>query len=382
MDLLILGVLGASSKEHEHRLPIHPRHFDRVEADMRAQLLVEDGYGQRFGVSDDALQSQGARMASRDEIIATADVVLLPKPTLADVRSLRDGQVLWGWPHCVQDSDLTQLAIDKRLTVIAWEAMNHWTSDDAFDVHVFHLNNELAGYCSVLHALALRGATGHYGRRLTAAVIGFGNSARGAVTALTSLGIQDVTVLTMRELSLVASPMPSVTMSRLERDTDDPTRTCVRAGDSQQTQPTADFLAQFDIVVNCVLQDTDEPLMFVTNEELGNFSSDALLVDVSCDRGMGFECAVPTSFDEPMLSVVNGVHYYGVDHSPSYLWDSATWEISLALLPFLRPVLEGQGAWKGVDTIRKAIEIHDGVIQNPKILSFQERSPDYPHVKR
>ena len=31
------------------------------------------------------------------------------------------------------------------------------------------------------------------------------------------------------------------------------------------------------------------------------------------------------------------------------------------------------------ETIRKAIEIRDGVIQNPKILSFQHRAADYPH---
>jgi hypothetical protein len=73
--------------------------------------------------------------------------------------------VLWGWPHAVQDSELTQVAIDKRLTLIAWEAMNHWTPSGRFVVHVFHLNNELAGYCSVLHAMTLIGSTGHYGRQ-------------------------------------------------------------------------------------------------------------------------------------------------------------------------------------------------------------------------
>ena len=56
-------------------------------------------------------------------------MVLLPKPQHADVAALRAGQVLWGWPHCVQDAELTQLAIDRRLTLIAFEAMNHWTRD-------------------------------------------------------------------------------------------------------------------------------------------------------------------------------------------------------------------------------------------------------------
>ena len=48
---------------------------------------------------------------------------------------------------------MTQLAIDRELTLIAWEAMNHWTKEGNFSVHVFHKNNELAGYCSVLHAV-------------------------------------------------------------------------------------------------------------------------------------------------------------------------------------------------------------------------------------
>jgi hypothetical protein len=32
-------------------------------------------------------------------------------------------------------------------------------------------------------------------------------------------------------------------------------------------------------------------------------------------------------------------------------------------------------------TISEAIEIRDGVVQNPKILSFHGRSPEYPHSR-
>ena len=213
-------------------------------------------------MSDEQLAGQVGGLRSRAEIIATSDVVLLPKPTLEDVDALRPGQVLWGWPHAVQDAELTQLAIDKRLTLIAWEAMNHWTPAGGFVVHVFHLNNEMAGYCSVLHAMTLTGSTGHYGRHLTAAVIGFGNTARGSVTALNALGVNDVTVLTMRDVTAVASPIPSIVLDHMERRADDPRRTVVRTPTG--AVPTAALLARHDIVVNCVLQDTDAPLMFVS----------------------------------------------------------------------------------------------------------------------
>jgi hypothetical protein len=80
-------------------------------------------------------------------------------------------------------------------------------------------------------------------------------------------------------------------------------------------------------------------------------------------------------------TVGDGVAYYGVDHSPTYLWNSATWGISEALIPYLRTVLGGPPAWDQDQTIRKAIEIRDGVVQNPKILSFQGRSADHPHPR-
>ena len=141
----------------------------------------------------------------------------------------------------------------------------------------------------------------------------------------------------------------------------------------------ARFLAEHDIIVNCVLQDTDAPLMFMTDDDLAEMTSGTLVVDVSCDEGMGFSWARPTSFTDPTFVVGDNVLHYGVDHSPSYLWNSATWENSEALLPFLRTVLGGSSAWDADPTIRRAIEIRDGVIQNPAILSFQGRSPLHPH---
>jgi alanine dehydrogenase len=95
---------------------------------------------------------------------------------------------------------------------------------------------------------------------------------------------------------------------------------------------------------------------------------------------MGFSWARPTTFSDPMPTVGPGCHYYGVDHSPSHLWNSATWEISEALLPYLRKVMSGPAAWATDPTIGKAIEIRDGFVLNPKILSFQHRAVAFPHA--
>jgi alanine dehydrogenase len=369
--------MARSLKENERRLPLHPHHLSRIPDDLRDSVYLERGYGDRYGMSENQLKGWVAGFMTCEQLVEECDVILQPKPLLSDIAELRVGQVLWGWPHCVQDEELTQLAIDHKLTLIAFEAMNHWNRDGSFNLHVFHKNNELAGYCSVLHAMQIAGTTGDYGRRMRAVVIGFGATARGAVTALNALGVRDVDVLTHRQTAAVAAPIHSARIVHFE--TDDTTERVSHAITKNGRMPLSEFLAEHDIIVNCVLQDTDAPLTFMTDDDLADMTPGTLIVDVSCDEAMGFSWARPTTFADPTFVVGDNVLYYAVDHSPSYLWNSATWEISEALLPFLRSVIGGTDAWDADPTIRRAIEIRDGVIQNPAILSFQGRAPKHPH---
>ncbi|MDN5813654.1 MAG: N(5)-(carboxyethyl)ornithine synthase, partial [Arthrobacter sp.] len=373
----VLGVLGISRKVDEHRVPIHPAHLERIDPALRARMVLEEGYGERFGYSDADLTTLVRGVSNRTAVIDAADTVLLAKPQARDLEDLHEGQTLWGWPHCVQDREMTQLAIDKKLTLIAFEAMNHWAGDGGFSLHVFHKNNELAGYSSVIHSMALTGVTGDYGRRLTAVVIGFGATARGAVTALKAHGVSDIRVLTNRKVASVAAPIHAAQMIQFDHDGGPYLSEVIT--DDRGRVPLAPFLAESDIVVNCTLQDPNDPLLYLRTEDLGAFEPGSLIIDVSCDAGMGFDWARPTTFAEPMFTVGKNIDYYAVDHSPSYLWNSASWEISEALLPFLPLVMGGPDAWGNSETVTRAIEIRDGAVANPAILEFQHRALGYPH---
>lgn len=378
---LTIGIYGPSSLENEYRLPIHPSHFSRIDEEVSRSLFVETGYGAKFGVTDAELAEQVGGVLDRAQLIEQCDVILVPKMQAVDLAELRDGQTVWGWPHCVQDDEIAQLAIDKKLTLIAFEAMNHWNSDGSFGLHVFHKNNELAGYASVIHSMELMGVTGDYGRRLTAAVIGFGATARGAVTALNAHGVHDVRVLTMRNVSAVASPIHSAQMVQIDHDDQDGHGGSFVTIEDEGRVALAPYLAESDIVVNCTLQDPEHPITYLYDEDLAAFRPGSLIVDVSCDEGMGFSWAKPSTFENPMSIVGNQVHYYAVDHTPSLLWNSATWEVSEALLDYLETVIGGPGSWQQSETIRKAIEIQDGIVLNDKVLAFQGRGNEYPYPR-
>ena len=67
--------------------------------------------------------------------------------------------------------------------------------------------------------------------------------------------------------------------------------------------------------MNGIFQNPDDPLMFIAEEDLPRMKKGCLIIDVSCDQGMGFFFAVPTTFDEPMIKV-GSLDYYAVDHTP------------------------------------------------------------------
>ncbi len=374
---LTLGVIGISHKENEKRLPIDPRHLSRIPSGLRKRMYLQHGYGERFGLDDEDLEPLVAGMLGEAHLYERCDIILLAKPTERDFPMWREGQIIWGWPHCVQGEAITQVAIDKRLTLIAWEAMNLWRNGDVRDLHVFHKNNEIAGYAGVMHALGLVGMTGHYGKKLRAAVISFGLTARGAIHALAGLGVNEIVCVTRRDTALLHSQIPGV--RHFQFDQPPGAKVCVAYTDDGRELPMPQALEDFDIVVNCIFQDTDNPLFFVNRTDLPRFKPGTVFVDVSCDTAMGFDFARPTSFEDPIFEVGRDVWYYAVDHTPSFLWRSATTEISEVVLRYLPVVMGGGDAWDAEPVIRKAVEIREGQVVNPKILSFQNRAEAYPH---
>ena len=95
MDQLTLGVIGRSRKENEHRLPIHPNHFERIDAIRASASSSSPGTANSSGSRISQLSRSVAGVLDREQLIARTDVVLLPKPQPEDLAELRAGQVLW-----------------------------------------------------------------------------------------------------------------------------------------------------------------------------------------------------------------------------------------------------------------------------------------------
>ncbi|MGE5455263.1 MAG: hypothetical protein ACM3O9_08720, partial [Methylocystaceae bacterium] len=116
------------------------------------------------------------------------------------------------------------------------------------------------------------------------------------------------------------------------------------------------------------------PVIFINDNEVFKFTKACLVIDISCALGMGFSFAQPTDFADPIIKIGN-INYYAVDNAPTLLWDSASWEISNGILPYLPSIVEQSDN----KVLHDATDIKDGKIVNRDILSFQNRSLVYPY---
>jgi alanine dehydrogenase len=118
--------------------------------------------------------------------------------------------------------------------------------------------------------------------------------------------------------------------------------------------------------------------MFISKKEILKLKPKSLIIDVSCDENMGFSFAKPTTFENPMFKEKT-IDYYGVDHTPSYLWESATRTISDAVISYLPNVILNKYSGSKGETLKKATNIRNGIIVNKDIILFQNRVVEYPH---
>lgn len=310
-----------SHKENENRRAAYPEDIVRNVKNASA-LYVESGYGEVLGYTDQDYINAGVNIATRGEVLAK-DIICDPKIGDADYLESLHQQVIFGWVHAVQNRDITDKIISGELTAIAWEDMY---KDGR---HTFWRNNEIAGEAAIAHAYMIHGI---FPYNTKVAVIGRGNTARGAIKTLNYMGAE-VVAYDRRTEGLFRKELPL-----------------------------------YDVVVNAVLWDTSRQDHIIYRDDLRRMKRGAMIIDISCDRAGGIETSIPTTIEEPSY-VVDGVRHYVVDHTPSLFYKTTSKSLSEAVTPYLDSLIEQTPD----PVLTQATCIKDGEIIDRRIKDFQKR---------
>ena len=164
------------------------------------------------------------------------------------------------------------------------------------------------------------------------AIIGRGNTARGAIKVLNMLGAD---------------------VRQYDRRTEDLLR---------------DELGNYDVIVNCVLWDVMRKDHIICREDLKRMKRNSMIVDVSCDRNGGIETSIPTTIEKPTY-MVDGVLHYAVDHTPALFHKTFTWNNSEVIYKYINELQRGDcGA-----VLSQALIINNGEVIDSEIRKYQDR---------
>ena len=320
MDKRTMGLL-ISHKNNEKRRAILPEQVAQLR--NPEQLYFETGYGESVGVSDEAYIRAGAHVVSRQEAYQ-CDIIADVKLGDADyLDELEDGKILFGWAHAAQGVAFTNKCLEKNFTVIAWEEI---FEDGRY---IFYRNREIAGEMGVLQALTYVGSV-PYG--LTAAVLGNGQTARGAIRIMNGLGIR--TDVYPRKLEKLFKKN----------------------------------MGQYDLLVNCVMWDTSRTDHIISREDLKTLKPGAAIIDISCDPHMAIETSHETRIDDPVY-YVDGILHYAVDNTPAMAPRSVSRDLSTNFIRFYDDLVEGVLP----EELQNAIVIEKGELRDEEIVAYRKR---------
>jgi alanine dehydrogenase len=257
------------------------------------EVVVETGAGAGSAFPDSDYLNVGARLASVDEVWATADMVLKVKePLPEEYGRLRDGLVLFTYLHLAADEELTRTLIASGATCIAYETVE---TDDG-RLPLLAPMSEVAGRLATqMGAWALEKAQGGRGLLLggvpgvpPAKVVVLGGGIVGYNAALIAVGMQadvwilDKSVERMRDLEMMLDGRITLSMSnRLQIE--------LAAADA-------------DLIIGAVLIPGARAPKLITREMLAGLKPGAVLVDVAIDQGGCFETSRPTTHSDPITS--------------------------------------------------------------------------------
>lgn len=314
--------LAISHKENEKRRALIPEHISRIK--HPEMIMIEHGYGDVLGYNDEDYSSMGCRVGTIKEVLA-CDVICDPK--IGDAYYLGDlkGQTIFGWIHAVQNRDITDLIISGKLSAYAWEDMY----EDGR--HCFWRNNEIAGEAAIFHAYLCHGVFPYHTK---AAVLGRGNTARGAIKTLNYMGAE-----------VIQYDRKTEKLFRKE-------------------------LSEYDVVVNAILWDTSRKDHIIYQDDLKRMKHNSLIIDISCDRNGGIETSIPTTIEKPTY-IVEGITHYAVDHTPSLFWKTTSESLSEEFCKYIDYFIED-------DLFSSAVLMHahnfeKGNILDTRINDFQDR---------
>jgi len=230
--------------------------------------------------------------------------------------------------------------------------------------YLFQENSKITGQQAIRYALNI---ADRFDTSQKVAVIGHGSAGVAAIQELLRIGFKDITCFSKRAKSEIKNAIDDVEYIQIKYGKPN-------SGTAVHTiggQPIINLLQHFQIIVNATTQNIYQPAIFVHTSDITKLKKGTLIIDISCDRRMGFEFSQATSLNAPIIEH-DFMSYCAIDHLPTLDFDNATKAISESLIRVILHLFEYLTNGTVSPLIERAIQIRNGEILNPDISYYRK----------
>jgi len=354
---MIIGV-PKEIKKDEGRVSLTPAGAHHL-VEAGHTVLFEEDAGLGSGLENAAYQEQGARIVPRDEVFASAEMIIKVKEPLEEEYDLlSEGQILYTYLHLAPAGELTLALLRRKVIGIAYETVQ--SADGSLPLLI--PMSEVAGRMSIHEgAKCLERENGGRGILLGGVpgvdpghvvIIGGGvvgaNAAKMAIGNGATVTLLDVNLQRLRYLDDIHG-------ARL--------RTLMSNRINMQ-----DALKSADLVIGAVLIPGARAPKLITRDMLGLMKPGSVIVDVGIDQGGIAETSRPTTHSEPTF-VVDGVVHYCVANMPGAVSRTSTFALTNATFPFAKELADKGGlrALKENPALCRGLNVFKGHVTHPAV---------------
>jgi NAD(P) transhydrogenase subunit alpha len=294
-------------------------------AKLGFDVIVQAGAGEGANIADEAYAAAGARVVPDAAAVwSGADVVFKVRaPSLAEVRSMREGQVLVSFIWPAQNPELLEGLAAKRATVLAMDSVPRISRAQKLDALSSMAN--IAGYRAVIEAAH------HFGRfftgQITAAgkvppakvfVIGAGVAGLAAIGAAAGLGAivraNDTRPEVADQIRSLGGEYVPVEYVEEGTGVGGYAKVMSEGFQKAQRETFARQAKDVDIIITTALIPGKPAPKLITAEMVRSMKPGSVIVDLAAEQGGNCELTEPGK-----VAVQNGVTIIGYTDLPSRL---------------------------------------------------------------
>ncbi len=375
---LVVGVLK-EEWPRERRVAIVPDDVARLRGSGMS-LVVEAGAGSAAWHSDDAYRSAGATVASREEVVERAGVVVtVRKPPPGVVGALRAGQAVLGLLQPLTDPDLARDLAERGVTALSLDGLPR-TLSRAQTMDALTSQANIAGYKAAVLAADTFGR--FFPLLITASgtskpadvlVLGAGVAGLQAMGTARRLGAivtgYDVRPATKAEVESVGAKFLAVGASPSAAGDGGYARELTADEQAAQQEELNAHIARRDVVISTAQVPGRRPPLLVTSTALGQMRPGTVVVDVAASALGG---NVEGSVDGETIVTPEGVTIVGAGNLPAEVPGAASAAFSRNACALLAHVVQdGRLVVDLGDEIQAGVVVtHDGTVVHPAVAGL------------